>query len=148
MASCSRPGSRATSRLALVAEAADGVEAVALAREHAPDVAVLDMRMPRLDGLRTIEALRAAGTATRVPILSAFRDRHSVYDAMAAGASGYLAKDTDRDAISDAIEAIASGAKLVDPTLQSELMSELQVRGGQPTPTLCPRELEVLALTG
>jgi two-component system, NarL family, nitrate/nitrite response regulator NarL len=133
--------------LTLVAEAADGVEAIVLARAHVPDVAVLDMRMPRLNGLRVIEALRAAGTGTRVLILSAFRDRQSIYDVMAAGASGYLAKDTARDAICDAIEAIAGGAKLVDSTLQSELLTELQLRGRQAGASLSQRELEVLTLT-
>jgi two-component system nitrate/nitrite response regulator NarL len=133
--------------LRLVAEAADGSEAVAMAREHGPDVAVIDMRMPRLNGLRTIEALRAGGSKTRVLVLSAFRDRQGLYDALAAGACGYLAKDTGREDICDAIEAIANGAKVVDPALQGELLTELQLRGSQATAQLSPRELEVLALT-
>jgi DNA-binding NarL/FixJ family response regulator len=89
--------------LELVGEAADGVEAVALARDLAPDVIVLDVRMPRLDGVRAIAALAAAGVPSRVLVLSAFRDRQAVYEAVRAGAKGYLPKDADREDVCDAI---------------------------------------------
>ena len=110
--------------LELVGQAADGLEALALARELAPDVVVLDVRMPRLDGVRAIEALAAAGVRSRVLVLSAFRDRQAVHEAVRAGAKGYLHKDADREDVCDAIEAIAAGQTVIDEPLRKALVAE------------------------
>jgi two-component system, NarL family, nitrate/nitrite response regulator NarL len=133
-------------RLELVGQAADGLQAVALARELTPDVLVLDVRMPHLDGVGAIEALAAAGVRSRVLVLSAFRDRQAVYDAVRAGAKGYLPKDADREDVCDAIEAIAAGQTVIDESLQGALVSEPQTRGERRAHHLSPRELEVLTL--
>jgi two-component system, NarL family, nitrate/nitrite response regulator NarL len=134
-------------RLELVGQASDGVEAVGLARRLQPDVIVLDLRMPRLGGVPAIESLRTSEVEARILVLSAFTDRQAVYDAMMAGASGYLPKDADREDVCDAIEAIAAGETVIDPSLQGGLVDELRARGGEHVTPLSPRELEVLELT-
>jgi two-component system, NarL family, nitrate/nitrite response regulator NarL len=136
-----RPG------LELVAEAGDGAAAVKLAREHAPDVAVLELRMPRLDGVGAVQALRTAGCVTRVLILSASRRRESLYDALTAGANGYLTKDAAGSEVCDAIQTIGSGRNVIDRSMQDALLTELQLRQGSSSHALSPRELEVLTLT-
>ncbi|HWK30402.1 MAG TPA: response regulator transcription factor [Solirubrobacter sp.] len=101
-------------RFTVVAEAADGRDAVALAQELTPDLAVLDARMPQLDGIQAMQAITRTAPGTRVVMLSAFDDRIVVRAALASGASGYLTKDADRATICDALARVAAG-EIVTP---------------------------------
>jgi two-component system nitrate/nitrite response regulator NarL len=133
--------------LELVAAVPDGGAALEQIRELDPDVAVLDMRMPGLRGLDVVEALSRDGPRTRVLMLSAALESSVVYAAVAAGAAGYWSKDASRDAICDAIAAVARGEKVLDPSLQSGVFSEIHTREvDTDRPVLTPREHEILAL--
>lgn len=133
--------------LELVGEAGDGRAALELIRSLAPDVAVLDMRMPGLRALDAVEALERDGAHTRVLVLSAAVESSLVYAAVAAGAAGYWSKDAERDAICDAIAAIARGERVLDPSLQSGVFSEIHAREVDTRrPVLTAREHEILVL--
>src|SRR3954454_1782258 len=129
-----------SARFELVAQVADGRAALTEVRRLAPDVAVLDLRMPGLSGLDVIAAVD-----TRVLVLSAATDSAHVYAAVAAGAAGYWSKEADRDAICDAIAAVARGERVLDPSLQSGLFGQIQAReiDGE-RPLLSERERDIL----
>jgi two-component system nitrate/nitrite response regulator NarL len=132
----------------LAGEAHDGREALEQIRALAPDVAILDVRMPGLPGLEVLEALGREHLPTHVLILSAASDSAIVYAAIAAGAAGYLSKDADREAICDAISAIARGGRVLDPALQAGMFHEIHARevdGARPV--LSDREQQILRLT-
>jgi DNA-binding NarL/FixJ family response regulator len=134
--------------LEVVAEAADGGEAVEAALLHRPDVVLMDVRMPRLDG---IEAARALSATTRVLMLTTFDLDEYVFEAIRAGASGFLLKDTPAEELIRAIRVVADGQALLAPTVTRRLVEEFAAR---PRPAqrpealadLTPRELEVLGL--
>jgi DNA-binding NarL/FixJ family response regulator len=126
-------------RFEVVGQAADGRDAVTLAEELAPDLAVLDVRMPILDGVRALEQIAEHVPRTRVVLLSAFDDDVVIRSAMAAGAAGYLIKDTDRVAICDAL-ARAGAGETVGPVPEHE-----RPRAPAP-PELTLRERNVLLL--
>jgi two-component system nitrate/nitrite response regulator NarL len=131
--------------LELVGEADDGRAALEQIQQLAPDVAVLDMRMPGLRGLEVVEALTRDGSPTRVLVLSAAVESSLVYAAVAAGAAGYWSKDAGRDAICDAIAAVARGERVLDPSLQSGVFSEIHAREVDTgRPVLTSREHEIL----
>ncbi|MFI7705876.1 response regulator [Nonomuraea sp. NPDC049480] len=111
----------------VVAEAGDGVEAVAAVREHEPDVLLLDIRMPRMDG---IEAARivCAETRSRVLMLTTFDLDDYVFDALRAGASGFLLKDVRRDDLVNAVRVIAAGESLLAPAVTTKLIGEFTSR--------------------
>jgi two-component system nitrate/nitrite response regulator NarL len=133
--------------LELVASVADGREALAAIREHAPDVAVLDVRMPGLDGVEVLRAVQADELDTRVLLLSAYTDSAIVYAAVTAGAGGYLSKDADRAAICDAIIAVARGEPALDPRVHAGLFEEVRRHRAPPAPQLLTdREQQVLRL--
>jgi two-component system nitrate/nitrite response regulator NarL len=131
--------------LELVSEVSDGRTALSQIQHLAPDVAVLDMRMPGLRGLEIVEALTRDGSATRVLVLSAAIESSLVYAAVAAGAAGYWSKDAEREAICDAIAAVARGERVLDPSLQSGVFSEIHAREVDTgRPVLTAREHEIL----
>lgn len=130
--------------LELVAEAVDGTEALDAIRELAPDVAVLDLKMPRLDGLQVLNAVQRDGLPTRVLLLSAFLDGALAFEAVAAGAAAYLSKEADRRRIAEAIAAVARGETVLDPEIQGGLAAEIRLRGAKERPALSDREREVL----
>ena len=140
--------------LEVVGEAADGVEAVELARQRLPDVVLMDIRMPRMDGLeatRRIVALdRAAGV--RVLVLTTFDLDEYVYQALRAGASGFLLKDTPPADLLAAIRVVAAGDALLAPSVTRRLIAEFARRPGPGAATpaalaaLTEREREVLGL--
>jgi len=142
----SEPGIR------VVAEAGDGREAVELARRHAPAVALLDIRMPILDGLRAARQVIELSPATRVLILTTFDADEYVYEALRAGASGFLLKDAPADQLITAVRSLAAGDALIDPVITRRLISRftLAARGQPGVPDelrqLTARELEVLRL--
>jgi two-component system, NarL family, nitrate/nitrite response regulator NarL len=130
----------------LVAEAGDGRAALQAIRDERPDVAVLDLRMPELDGLQVATALRRDGIETRVVLLSAFIDGALVYQAVAAGAAAYLTKAADRGEVCDTIAAVARGETVLAPEAQAGLAAEVRLRAAPKGPALSPREREVLAM--
>jgi DNA-binding NarL/FixJ family response regulator len=139
---------------AVVATAADGAQAVGLCREHRPDVVLMDIRMPVMDGIEATRRIIAEGgqAGPRVLILTTFDLDEHVYDALGAGASGFLLKDVTAERLFDAVRVIAAGEALLAPTVTRRLVAEfakLRVRRQPPSPalrTLTPRETEVLLL--
>jgi two-component system nitrate/nitrite response regulator NarL len=132
--------------LELVGESADGRTALPEIRRLAPDVAVLDVRMPGLTGTEVLNAIARERIATRVVFLSAHVDSDLVYRAVALGAAAFLSKEADRAAIFDAVAAVARGATVLSPEVQSGLAAQIQLRGTERRPMLSPREQEVLRL--
>jgi DNA-binding NarL/FixJ family response regulator len=138
--------------ISVVAEAGDGREAVELAREHAPAVALLDIRMPVMDGLQAARQIIALSPGTRVLILTTFDADEYVYEALRAGASGFLLKDAPADQLITAVRSLAAGDALIDPAITRRLISRfaLAARGPAGLPgelrQLTARELEVLRL--
>jgi DNA-binding NarL/FixJ family response regulator len=136
----------------LVGTAADGEEAVALAARHDPDVVLMDLRMPRVDGTEAIRRLAARGERPRCVALTTFADDASVLGALRAGARGYLTKDAGAEQIRAALEAVARGDAALDPAVQHHVVAALgggQSGGGrfpEVPDGLTPREAEVLAL--
>src|SRR4051812_16063368 len=112
--------------LELVGAAADGREALARIRELQPQVAVLDIRLPELDGLQVLNALVRDGVPTRVLFLSAAGDAEIVYRAIQAGAAGYFRKEADREAILNGIGAVAGGRTAIEPELQAGVFDQIR----------------------
>jgi DNA-binding NarL/FixJ family response regulator len=138
--------------LEVVGEAGDGNEAIALAREHGPDVVLMDIRMPELDGLEATRRLLAEEGAPRVLMLTTFDENEYVYEAMKAGASGFLLKELKPEQLAEAIRVAAAGDALLAPSITRRLIEEFVSRpppgAGAPAALsdLTERELEVLKL--
>jgi two-component system, NarL family, nitrate/nitrite response regulator NarL len=130
--------------LELVGQAKTGREAIALALETRPDLAVLDMQMPDLDGLEVLKAFRREGLATRVLFVSGNLDAEVSYDLIEAGAAGVLDKGAMPDQIGDALVRIANGETVLAPAVQSALMRAVRERRERTPTVLSPREGEVL----
>jgi DNA-binding NarL/FixJ family response regulator len=134
----------------LVGTAADGQEAVDLARRHDPDVVLMDLRMPRVDGIEAIRRLAARGERPRTIALTTYADDASVLGALRAGARGFLTKDAGADEIRAAVEAVARGEAAIDPAVQHHVLAALTEPAPEPEAELpdglTPREVEVLAL--
>jgi DNA-binding NarL/FixJ family response regulator len=130
--------------ITVVAEAADGDQAVELARTTGPDVVLMDLSMPGTDGVSATRALLAELPHTQVLVLTSFSDRDRVREALAAGAIGYLLKDSTPQEVVAGIRTAARNGSPLDPRVARTLLTE---RGAGPIgPTLSPRELEVLRL--
>jgi DNA-binding NarL/FixJ family response regulator len=137
--------------LEVVGEAGDGVQAVALARSARPDVVLMDVRMPRMDGIEATRQLALAGSPARVIMLTTFDLDEPVYAALRAGASGFLLKDTRPDDLAEAVRVVARGDALLAPTVTRRLLDRFagELPGGAPPATLdvlSGREIEVLTL--
>lgn len=133
--------------LELVGEAGDGREALERIKELGPDVAVLDIRMPGLEGTQVLSALRRDGVATEVLFLSAFMESELAYQTVAEGARGYLSKEASREEICDAIVTVARGGTTLAPEAQAALAEEIQHRERSAgRPELTARENEVLGM--
>jgi DNA-binding NarL/FixJ family response regulator len=134
----------------LVATAADGEEAVALAGRHDPDVVLMDLSMPRVDGTEAIRRLAARGERPRCVALTTYADDASVLGALRAGARGYLTKDAGAEEILAAVEAVARGEAALDPAVQHHVLAALAGAGADAQAELpdglTPREAEVLTL--
>ena len=128
----------------------DGREAVDLVREHRPDVAVMDLQMPVLDGVEATRAIVAEGVGTEVLVLTSFSDHARIDAAVEAGAVGYLLKDAEPEALLDGIRAVARGESPLDPRAARRLLARASQGPTSPTgttaPELSPREAEVLRL--
>lgn len=137
---------RETGRIEVVAETGDGRAALEAIREHRPAVALLDYRMPELDGLDVVAAAVRDGLPTHVLLLSATDDPATVYEALAAGAAGYLTKESDRDEIVAAVIACSQGKGYVPTQVASGLANEVRHRARGEATLLSPREAEVITL--
>jgi two-component system, NarL family, nitrate/nitrite response regulator NarL len=133
--------------LELVGEASDGREALPEIKKLEPDVAVLDVRMPGLDGMEVLNAIKREELPTRVVFLSAYVESDLVYRAIAMGAGAYLSKEADRAAIFDAVAAVARGEAFLSPEIQTGLTAQIRMREATARPVLTPREREILRLT-
>lgn len=132
--------------LRLVGEAEDGRAALALIREVQPDVALLDVRMPELDGLAVTNAIRRDDLSTKVVLLSAHVTPELVFRAVSDGALAYLPKELPREDICDAVAAAARGETRLPATVQTDLVRELQRHAATERPALTEREMQVLHL--
>ena len=131
----------------VVAEADNGEEAVALALEHGPDVALLDITMPGINGLQAAQRIMAQLPQTRVVILSMHAAEEYVNRALALGVAGYLLKDAATQELKAALEAVAAGRTYLSPRLTGQLLESLARRGdGAQRPSLTARQSEVLRL--
>ena len=130
----------------IVGEAGDGREALERIRELQPAVALLDVKMPGLDGTEVTRALRRDGLPTRVVLLSAHAPSDLVYRAIAMGAAAYLPKEASREEICGTVAAAARGETRLTPEVQAELVRQIQMREVEERPALSAREREVLAL--
>jgi DNA-binding NarL/FixJ family response regulator len=139
--------------IALVGEAGDGAEALAKAADLLPDIVLLDVRMPRRSGIEACAAIKEVVPTTRIIMLTISDDEADLYDAVKAGASGYLLKEISIDEVSAAIRAVAGGQSLISPAMASKLLSEFasMIKKSDdsrqiPAPRLTDRELDVLKL--
>jgi two-component system nitrate/nitrite response regulator NarL len=132
--------------LELVATCRDGGEALHRIRADAPDVAVLDLRMPLLTAGEILEQLSAARATCAVLVLSAYAAGAEVHECLSLGAAGYIAKETDRSSICDAIRAVAAGRTVLSSEVQGSVSEELQRRRLRSQALLSPRETEVLGM--
>ncbi len=129
----------------VVGEAADGSEVVRLAEKLRPDVILLDLEMPHVDGVAALERLRDAGSDARTIVFTAYDTDERILGALRAGARGYLLKGASRAEIFGAIRTVHSGGSLLGPAVTSRLLERIE-RGDERTSGLTPREVEVLAL--
>jgi DNA-binding NarL/FixJ family response regulator len=138
----------------VVGAATDGEEAVRLAAEHRPDVVLMDLRMPRCDGIEATRRIRESVPGTQVIVLTTYADDASVFAALQAGARGYLTKNASATEIRQAVAAVRGGEALLDPSVQRRLLDALAGTPGAIPPVpdevlpdgLTPREGEVLRL--
>jgi DNA-binding NarL/FixJ family response regulator len=140
----------------VVGTAADGAEAIRVCREQRPDVVLMDVRMPVMDGIETTTRILATpvdgGTGPRILMLTTFDLDEHVFDALRAGASGFLLKDVTAERLFDAVRVVAAGEALLAPTVTRRLIGEFaRLRPGPapgpgPLATLTPRETDVLRL--
>jgi DNA-binding NarL/FixJ family response regulator len=140
--------------LEVVGEAGDGEEAIAVALETKPDVVLMDLRMPVLDGVAATRRLRELLPATRVIVLTTFDDDEHVFDGLRAGAAGYLLKDVSSQRLVEAIRAAARGESFLQPSVAAKVLAEFSRMEPSPPATgndslvepLSDRELEILRL--
>jgi len=137
----------------VVGEAADGTEAVTMAKEMAPDIVLMDVRMPRRGGIDATSAIKEAVPSAKIVMLTISDEEADLYDAIKAGAMGYLLKEISIDEVAADIRAVYGGQSLISPSMASKLLSEFAAmiknkddRPQLPTPRLTDREMEVLRL--
>ena len=137
----------------VVGEAGDGAEAVQTATETLPDIVLMDVRMPRRSGIEACTAIRAAVPSARIVMLTISDEEGDLYEAIKAGAMGYLLKEISIEEVASAIRAVHGGQSLISPSMASKLITEFasisrrgEDRQQLPTPRLTDREMEVLKL--
>jgi DNA-binding NarL/FixJ family response regulator len=130
----------------VIAAASDGQEAVRLVAEYDPDVLLVDLRMPTMDGVEATRRVRADHPRTEVVVLTTYSDDDSVLSALRAGARGFLTKDADAESIGRALQAAAAGQSILDADVQRRLIEGTTKRPEVTVSGLTPREVEVLRL--
>ena len=136
----------ASGQIEILAEAGNGREALAAIQEHKPEVALLDYKLPELDGVAVTHAVAREQLPTRVLLVSAFTDSGVVYKALETGAAGFISKEARREQLADAVLACARGENVVPPDVAAGLVSEIRLRKQSDAPALTPREQEILHL--
>ena len=136
----------ASGQIEILAEAGNGREALAAIQEHRPEVALLDYKLPELDGVAVTHAVAREQLPTRVLLVSAFTDSGVVYKALETGAAGFVSKEARREQLADAVLACARGENVVPPEVAAGLVSEIRLRKQSDAPALTPREQEILRL--
>jgi two-component system nitrate/nitrite response regulator NarL len=132
--------------LELVGSSADGREALERINELEPDVAVVDVRMPGLDGLAIVNAVKRDGLRTRVMLLTGYEDSAAAFRALAQGAAGYVSKASDHTELIDSIVTAGKGETVIAPQFAAGIANEIQLRESSERPALTGREGEVLTL--
>jgi NarL family two-component system response regulator LiaR len=132
----------------VVGEAGDGAEGVAAAERLRPDVILMDLVMPRLDGVGAMRELRRRLPSARVIVLTSFTDEEKLLPALQAGAAGYLLKNAEPAELARAVRAAEAGEALLDPSVAARLLASIAEPADSPREVLTPREREVLALIG
>lgn len=137
---------RTRSEFEVVAEVGDGRAALDEIRRSAPEVALLDVKMPGIDGLRLAHAIARDKLPTRVVLVSAHATPEVVYRAISLGAAAYVSKEASREEICDTVAAVARGETRLSAEIQQDLVAQIRVRSREGGPALSPREREVLVL--
>jgi len=139
----------------LVGEASDGAEAVQKAGEALPDVVLMDIRMPKSSGIEACRAMKAVAPSSKIVMLTISDEEEDLFEAIRAGASGYLLKDIPLDEVADVVRAVHGGQSLINPSMAAKLLTEFatlnkrdqEERAEQvPAPKLTDREMQVLKL--
>ena len=130
-------------RFDVVGEAGNGAEAITLAEAHRPDVVLMDLRMPQVDGVTAIAELARRGVTSRILVLTTYDTDSDVLPAIEAGATGYLLKDAPREELFRAVEAASRGQAVLSPAVATRLVSQMRAPASEP---LSQREHEVLGL--
>ena len=139
--------------IAVVGEASDGAEAVKTAEETTPDVVLMDVRMPKRSGIEATRTIKDTLPSTRILMLTISDEEADLYEAIKAGAAGYLLKEISIDEVANAVRQVNQGQSLISPSMASKLLSEFATmvkrrdeRSQMPGPRLTERELQVLRL--
>jgi DNA-binding NarL/FixJ family response regulator len=139
----------------LVGQASDGAEAVEKAAESLPDVVLMDIRMPRSSGIEACRAMKEAAPSAKIVILTISDEEEDLFEAIRAGASGYLLKDIPLDEVADTVRAVHGGQSLINPSMAGKLLTEFATLARRddeeraqevPAPRLTEREMQVLKL--
>src|ERR1700733_5298637 len=139
----------------LVGQASDGTEAVAVAGEALPDVVLMDIRMPKITGIEACRATKEVAPSAKIVMLTISDEEEDLFEAIRAGASGYLLKDIPLDEVADAVRAVHGGQSLINPSMAGKLLSEFATLAKRdteeppqqvPAPRLTDREIQVLRL--
>jgi DNA-binding NarL/FixJ family response regulator len=139
----------------LVGQASDGTEAVEKAAESLPDIVLMDIRMPRSNGIEACRAMKEAAPSAKIVILTISDEEEDLFEAIRAGASGYLLKDIPLDEVADTVRAVHGGQSLINPSMAGKLLTEFAVLAKRddeeraqelPAPRLTEREMQVLKL--
>ncbi|MGQ7295056.1 response regulator [Quadrisphaera sp. KR29] len=137
----------------IVGEAGDGLEAITKARALLPDIVLMDLRMPRRSGTEACSAIKAVAPATKIIMLTMSDEEADLFEAVRAGANGYLLKDVPGEDIADGLRAVMGGQSLISPSMAGALLSEFaalsrasEARPSLPVPRLTDREVQVLGL--
>jgi DNA-binding NarL/FixJ family response regulator len=137
----------------VVAEAQDGTEVIGKAEEFVPDVLLMDVRMPKLNGIEAARAIRESVPSAKIVMLTVSDEEDDLFDAIKAGANGYLLKEISIEEVADAIRSVVQGQSLISPSMASKLLNEFNTLAKQAdekprlqAPRLTTRELEVLKL--
>jgi DNA-binding NarL/FixJ family response regulator len=139
----------------LAGQASDGTEAVEKAAEFLPDVVLMDIRMPRSSGIEACRAMKEAAPSAKIVILTISDEEEDLFEAIRAGASGYLLKDIPLDEVADAVRAVHGGQSLINPSMAAKLLTEFAALARRdeeeraqevPAPRLTEREMQVLKL--